>query len=228
MGTLASNRKGFITGTSQTNYASALNVATGTATDSATGNQNCIQYFRSSGRGGGTFRFIRTFIHFNTTNLTEASSISLQLTSAGGSNSSNFNVTAIKHSAGSSNGSQISDSDFNNIDRNTAYSAATSFASSGTITFSLNAAAATQINENNDFNVALLLTHDAIQTEEDPLEEDGNITNSIAFSSAINLVYTEPAAPSGYTHKVLGVASANIGKVNTVATANIGKVITVD
>ena len=228
MGTLASNRKGFITGTSQTNYASALNVATGTATDSATGNQNCIQYFKSSGRGGGTFRFIRTFIHFNTTNLTQASSISLQLTSAGGSDSSNFNVTAIKHSAGSSNGSQISDSDFNNIDRNTAYSAATSFASSGTITFSLNAAAATQINENNDFNVALLLTHDAIQTEEDPLESDGDISNIIAFSSAINLVYTEPAAPSGYTHKVLGVASANIGKVNTVATANIGKVITVD
>ena len=228
MGTLASNRKGFITGTSQTNYASALNVATGTATDSATGNQNCIQYFKSSGRGGGTFRFIRTFIHFNTTNLTQASSISLQLTSAGGSDSSNFNVTAIKHSAGSSNGSQISDSDFNNIDRNTAYSAATSFASSGTITFSLNAAAATQINENNDFNVALLLTHDAIQTEEDPLEEDGNITNSIAFSSAINLVYTEPAAPSGYTHKVNTIAAANIGKVDTVATANIGKINTVD
>jgi len=228
MGTLASNRKGFITGTSQTNYASALNVATGTATDSATGNQNCIQYFKSSGRGGGTFRFIRTFIHFNTTNLTEASSISLQLTSAGGSNSSNFNVTAIKHSAGSSNGSQISDSDFNNIDRNTAYSAATSFASSGTITFSLNAAAATQINENNDFNVALLLTHDAIQTEEDPLESDGDISNIIAFSSAINLVYTEPAAPSGYTHKVNTIAAANIGKVDTVATANIGKINTVD
>jgi len=228
MGTLASNRKGFITGTSQTNYASALNVATGTATDSATGNQNCIQYFRSSGRGGGTFRFIRTFIHFNTTNLSEASSISLQLTSAGGSNSSNFNVTAIKHSAGSSNGSAIVDNDFNNIDRNTAYSSATSFASSGTITFSLNAAAATQINENNDFNVALLLTIDATESEEDPLEEDGNITNSIAFSSAINLVYTEPAAPSGYTHKVNTIAAANIGKVDTVATANIGKINTVD
>jgi len=227
MGTLASNRKGFITGTSQANYASALNVATGTATDSATGNQNCIQYFKSSGRGGGTFRFIRTFIHFNTTNLTEASSISLQLTSAGGSNSSNFNVTAIKHSAGSSNGSQISDSDFNNIDRNTAYSAATSFASSGTITFTLNAAAAEQINNNNDFNVALLLTVDATQSEEDPLESDGDITNAIAFSSAINLVYTEPAA-SGYNHKVNTIAATSIGKVNTVATANIGKINTVD
>ena len=228
MGTLASNRKGFITGTSQTNYASALNVATGTATDSATGNQSAIQYFRSSGRGGGTFRFIRTFIHFNTTNLAEASSISLQLTSAGGSTNSNFNVTAIKHSAGSSNGSSIVDNDFNNIDRSTAYSAATSFASSGTITFNLNATAAEQINNNNDFNIALLLTIDATESEEDPLEEDGDITNSIAFSSAINLVYTEPAAPSGYTHKVNTVAAANIGKVDTVATANIGKINTVD
>jgi len=228
MGTLASNRKGFITGTSAANYATALNVTNGTATDSATGNQNCIQYFRSSGRGGGTFRFIRTFIHFNTTNLTEASSISLQLTSAGGSDSSNFNVTAIKHSAGSSNGSAISDSDFNNIDRTTAYSATTTFGTSGTVTINLNATAATQINENNDFNVALLLTHDAIQTEEDPLESDGDISNIIAFSSAINLVYTEPAAPSGYTHKVNTIAAANIGKVDTVATANIGKINTVD
>jgi len=227
MGTLASNRKGFITGTSQTNYASALNVATGTATDSATGNQNCIQYFKSSGRGGGTFRFIRTFIHFNTTNLTEASSISLQLTSAGGSDSSNFNVTAIKHSAGSSNGSAIGNADFNNIDRNTAYSSATEYASSGTITFTLNAAAAEQINNNNDFNVALLLTVDATQSEEDPLESDGDITNAIAFSSAINLVYTEPAA-SGYNHKVNTIAATSIGKVNTVATANIGKINTVD
>jgi len=230
MGTLASNRKGFITGTSQTNYASALNVATGTATDSATGNQNCIQYFKSSGRGGGTFRFIRTFIHFNTTNLTEASSISLQLTSAGanGNPAANSRVTAIKHSAGSSNGSAISDSDFNNIDRTTAYSATTTFGTSGTVTINLNATAATQINENNDFNVALLLTHDAIQTEEDPLESDGDISNIIAFSSAINLVYTEPAAPSGYTHKVNTIAAANIGKVDTVATANIGKINTVD
>jgi len=227
MGTLASNRKGFITGTSQTNYASALNVATGTATDQATGNQNCIQYFRSSGRGGGTFRFIRTFIHFNTTNLTQASSISLQLTSAGGSDSSNFNVTAIKHSAGSSNGSAIGNADFNNIDRNTAYSSATEYASSGTITFTLNAAAAEQINNNNDFNVALLLTVDATQSEEDPLESDGDITNAIAFSSAINLVYTEPAA-SGYNHKVNTIAATSIGKVNTVATANIGKINTVD
>jgi len=35
-------------------------------------------------------------------------------------------------------------------------------------------------------------------------------------------------ASAGYGHDVLGVASANIGKINGVATANIGKVNTVD
>ena len=64
MATLASNRKGFIVGASQTSYGDALASTTGAATDSATGDQNAIQYFKNTGRGGGTFRFIRTFIHF--------------------------------------------------------------------------------------------------------------------------------------------------------------------
>ena len=42
----------------------------------------------------------------------------------------------------------------------------------------------------------------------------------------ITVDYT--AAASGYGHKVLTVAAANISKVNTVATANIGKINTVD
>ena len=32
------------------------------------------------------------------------------------------------------------------------------------------------------------------------------------------------AAASGYSHDIMGLASANIGKVNTVATANVGKI----
>ena len=85
MGTLASNRKGFITGASSSNYADSLNATTGTASDSQTTTQNAIQYFQSSGRGGGTFRFIRTFIHFDTSGISGGSSFQLQLTS-GGSN----------------------------------------------------------------------------------------------------------------------------------------------
>ena len=62
MGTLASNRKGFITGASAANYTAALNVTTGTASDSNSTSTVGVQYFQSSGRGGGTFRFIRTFL----------------------------------------------------------------------------------------------------------------------------------------------------------------------
>lgn len=228
MGTLASNRKGFIVGASSGSYSAALNGTTGTANDSATGTQSAIQYFKSTGRGGGTFRFIRTFIHFDTSGISGGSSFQLQLTSSGanGSPSSLSNTTAIKHTAGSSNGGELANADFNNIDRNTAYSSATSFGSSGTVTFTLNATAASQIINNNDFNVALLLSHDAAEEEEDLLEESGDVTNQINFSSAINLTYTDPAG--GYTHKLNGVAAASIGEVNTVATANIGKINTVD
>ncbi len=226
MGTLASNRKGFITGASSGSYSAALNATTGTASDSATSSTTAIQYFKNTGRGGGTFRFIRTFIHFNTSGISGGSSFQLQLTSAGANGGNASNTTAIKHTAGTSNGGELANDDFNNIDRNTPYSSATTFGSSGTVTFTLNATAASQIINNNDFNVALLLSHDAAEEEEDMLESSGDVSNSIAFGSAINLTYTDPA--SGYTHKVNSLAAASIGKVNTVAAASIGKVNTVD
>ena len=227
MGTLASNRKGFITGASASNYTDSLNVTTGTASDSQTGSTVGVQYFQSSGRGGGTFRFIRTFLHFETSGITGGSSFQLQLTSGNASASDgSTNTTAIKHTAGGSNGGELANADFNNIDRNTVYSSSTAFGANQTVTFTLNAAAATQIINENDFNVALLLTHDSAEDEESPLESDGSISNQIAFGSTIQLSYTDPA--SGYGHKVNAVASANIGKVNTVATANIGKINTVD
>ena len=169
MGTLASNRKGFITGASATNYTNSLNVTTGTASDSQTGSTKAIQYFQSSGRGGGTFRFIRTFLHFDTSGISGGSSFQLQLTSAGANGGNASNTRAIKHTAGSSQGGELANADFNNIDRSTVYSSDTSFSTSGTVTFTLNAAAATQIINNSHFNVALLLAHDAGEEEEDLL-----------------------------------------------------------
>ena len=228
MGTLASNRKGRITGASQSSYLDALDSTTGTASDSETSSTTAMQYFQSSGRGGGTFRFIRTFLHFNTTGISGGSNFQLQVISGGanGSPAALSQVRAIKHSAGGSNGGELANADFNNIDRNTAYSSDTTFGSSGTVTISLNATAATQIINEEDFNVALLLTVDAAAEEESPLEEDGDISNTIKFGAAINLVYTDPV--TGYTHDVLGVDSSDISKVNGVATANIGKINTVD
>ena len=226
MGTLASNRKGIITGASATNYAAALAVTTGTASDSASTTINALQYFRSSGRGGGTFRFIRTFLHFNTSGISGGSDFSVQLTSAGANSTEALcKVTAVKHTAGNSNGGELANSDFNNIVAGTTYSGSTTFGSSGTVEIGLNAAAVTQIVNNNDFNVAILLTLDLpAGLEEDPLSSDGDVTNIINFGNAINLVYTDAA--SGYTHKINTLAAASIGKVNTLATASIDKINT--
>ena len=226
MGTLASNRKGYIVGASAANYGAALVVTTGTAYDSQTTSTTAMQYFKSSGRGGGTFRFIRTFLHFDTSSISGGSNFQLQLTSAGGNSNSTNNVVATKHSAGTGNGGELANSDFDNIDRSTVYSSSTAWASSGTVTISLNAAAATQITSNNDFNIALLLFVDQEEQEEDPLEEDGDISNNIAFGSTIQLSYTDPA--SGYSNKIASLAAASINKVSGLAVASVSKVNGVD
>ena len=223
MGTLAVNRKGFITGAVASSFADAHQVSTGVASDSTSGDQsNCIQYFQSSGRGS-TFRFTRVFLHFDTSGISAGSSFVLVLT---GNTNADANVVALKHTAGSSVGGELANADFDNIDRNTPYSSATAWSTNSQVSMSLNAAAATQIINEDNFNVALIGVEDFNAEEESPLEEDGDISRGIAFNSSINLTYT--SAASGFTHKINGLASASIGKVNTVATANIGKINTVD
>ena len=226
MGTLASNRKGYIVGATSGNYGEALEATTGTAYDSHSSSATALQYFRSSGRGGGTFRFIRTFLHFDTSGISGGSSFQLQLTSGGanGNPSALSKVTAIKHTAGSSNGSELANSDFDNVTPSTPYSSSTTFGNSGTVTISLNAQAAVDIISGSHFNIAILLTLDLPgQLEEDPLENDGDVSNIINFGNAINLVYTDPVS-GGYGNKIAGLASASIAKANGLATANISKV----
>ena len=226
MGTLASNRKGFITGATASNYSAALEQTTGTVSDSQTTTQNAIQYFQSSGRGGGTFRFIRTFLHFNTSGISGGSNFQLQLTSGTSTSGTDSNIQAIKHTAGSSNGSAIVSNDFDNLVRGTVYFSSTSW-STGSNAITLAAAAANDIINNNDFNICLIGVEDDGDYGEDAIEgSSGDIDRGIDFSGTINITFTDPV--SGYTHKVNTVASANIGKVNTVATANIGKINTVD
>ena len=223
MGTLASNRKGFITGASQSSYGDALEAASGTASDSHTGNTTCIQYFKNTGRGGGTFRFIRTFLHFDTSGISGGSDFKLNFTSSGANGGTLSKVTALKHTAGN-NGGELANGDFDLVDPGTPYSSTTTFGTSGTVVIDLNAAAATAIINTSHLNIAILLTIDLPgQLEEDPLENSGDVSNSINFGNAINLVYTDAA--SGYSNSVAGLASANIGKVIEVATASINKVI---
>ena len=224
MGTISLNRGGFLNGATASSISDA-----GAATTSSSVNDNhssaeiaAIQYFKSSGRGGGTFRFTRTFLHFDTSSVSGGSSFVLNIP---GTTNADANVLGIKHTAGSSNGSAIVSTDFDNLVRGTVYFSSTSW-STGNNAISLAAAAANDIINNNDFNICLIGVEDDGDYGEDPLEEDGDISRGVNFAGTINITFTDPA--SGYTHKVNSVASANIGKVNTVATANIGKINTVD
>ena len=224
MGTISLNRGGFLQGAAETSFSDAGNATSSSNVydNNSSGQPNAIQYFKSSGRGGGTFRFSRVYLHFDTSSVSGGSNFVLNIP---GQTNNDANVKGIIHSAGSSNGSAIVSADFDNINHNTVYFASTAW-TTGSNAIPLNATPATQIINNNDFNIAILGIEDDGDYGEDPLEEDGEINRGINFAGTINITFTDPV--SGYTHKVNTVASANIGKVNTVATANIGKINTVD
>ena len=64
------SKKGLVVGTSDSSQAAARDEASGVHND-ATGNEtSAVQWFRSSGRGGGTMRYIRTFLYFDTSGVT--------------------------------------------------------------------------------------------------------------------------------------------------------------
>ena len=225
MGTLAVSRKGMIQGNAAGTYGDAHGVTSGTASDQITGNQQfAMQYFFSSGRGGATHRFTRTFLHFDTSGIEEGvSSMKLQLT---GVTNADANVIGIKHTGGEAEGNTFVDNDFNNIDREVIYTASTGWATSGVISMSFTAVGLAAVIAQNDFNIALVGVSDFAEEEEGPLAAGGDISNGIAFNSTIQLSFTD--AVTGYTHKVNGVAAGSIGKVDTVVTARIGKINTVD
>ena len=225
MGTISLNRGGFLQGAAETSFSDAGNASSSSNVydNNSSAQASAIQYFKSSGRGGGTFRFTRTFLHFDTSSVSGGSNFVLNVP---GTTNAEANVLGIKHTAGSSNGSAIVSADFDNLVRGTVYFSSTSW-STGSNAITLAAAAANDIINNNDFNICLIGVEDDGDYGEDAIEgSSGDIDRGIDFSGTINITFTDPV--SGYTHKVNSVASANIGKVNTVATANIGKINTVD
>ena len=230
MATQAASHVGFITGTSQANQAAARDATSGTTTNAPSGNQSAIQYFQSSGRGGGTFRYIRTFFRFDTSGISGASDFVLNVPKYTASGLDTDNVFVMKSTAFNGADNALEANDFDNLGFGAAnlYSQsatgdAWSTGASGTNDITLNAAFATFANAQSVTRVALITSLDF---NDNGLEEDGDVTNGINFSGTIQLTYT--AAASGYGHIVNTVAAASIGKVDTVATANIGKINTVD
>ena len=185
---------------------------------------NNVQYFKSSGRGGGTMRFKRTFVYFDTSGVSsDVASATIRVTGySGATNPATADTLFIVSTAfGTDGSSNLTTAEFNDIDytkSRTAVINAADYDTDGTNDYTVNADGLTQIRDSNAFILALI-------------EEDADLNNTegsdasrqipIDFDENFTLTYTL----SGYGNDVNGVASADIAKVNGVATADISKII---
>ena len=224
MATINVNRQGAGIGAGGSNFSTARTGNAASVTDGITGNQtNVVQYFKSSGRGGGTIRFKRVFLHFDTSGITDtlsAAHIDITQVSGSGASSNDGDTIMLKSTAfGGDGGTALATTDFYSAtDYSTEYSTELGTFASGNNEYTLTAAALADIKNNDHFTLALV-EHDADYSNTDT--GDGALDISIAFGTTITLDYT---VVTGYANVVNGIASANIGKINGVATADISKV----
>ena len=137
------------------NFTTARQTA-GTVSDGTFSANDAISYQFSAGRGGGTHRFRRSYIHFDVSAITGVVS-SLVLNVRGNTNTSS-DVIVLKSTAfGGDGGTALSSADyFTNVDFSTAYSAEVTSWSTGTNTITLNSTAESDIQNNDDFIVAIV------------------------------------------------------------------------
>ena len=197
----------FIDGDIGSDAQDAHSQASGTVNSTGGAQPNAIQYFQSSGRGGGTYRYTRTFLNFDTSGITGTTgTVTLSIP---GNTNADTTVIAVKSTH--TTPTHASGDDFNNIDVNTPYSSATSWGT-GTNTITLNSDAIAQIENEHDFDVALLLAVD-VENEEEPIEEDGDLACGVNFSGTITLNYTAAVVPSPYASFNSGKYKITSGKI---------------
>jgi len=220
MPTINVNRQGVGQGIANGNFNTARTNAASAVTDGITGEAD-VQYFGS----GRTKRFKRVFLHFDTSGITgTVTAAHIDINGGSGSDPDPNDTIMIKSTAfGGDGGTALATSDhFSSLDYSTAYSSELTTWSTGNNEYTLTAAALADIKNNDHFTVAI------IDNDNDYANSATTATADITidFDVTITLDYTESAA--GYTHDVIGVAAASIGKVNSVATASIGKINSVD
>ena len=204
------------------NIARTANAASVDTTPSGN-SANIVQYFKSSGRGGGTIRFKRVFVYFDTSGISsDVASATIRVTGYSGAGSATADTLFVISTAfGGDGSSNLTTAEFNDIDytkSRTAVINAASYDADGTNDYTVNADGLTQIRDSNALILALI-------------EEDADLNNTegsdaargIPINMSVNFTLTYTLA--GYGNNVIGVASANIAKVNGVATADISKII---
>ena len=218
-------------GTRDANGGASVNV-----TDVTSNSFTAVSKFASRG-GGSSFRVERSFMYFDTSGIT-GTVASANFKIIGSSGPSDGSVIAVKSNAfGGDGGTALSTADFDAIPgwtdgasqagNVTNYSVAvTSGWNGGNVnTFAATSDLLADMKNNNVVIVCFLdYTNDYLNVEPTSagtFNITGRYTETSTTSMRPRIDYT---LATGYSHDIMGLASANIGKVNTVATANVGKI----
>ena len=206
-------------------WANTRAATTGTlgGSSDATGDSG-VAVYKFSGRGSDTFRIHRSFFFFDTSGITATVSAATLKIRFLGTRLGDANAIVVKSDAFGSG--LLAADDFNNIDFTTAYSGEIDTSNVSSYTeITLNSSAKADM-KNNDHLILALINFDYDYGNSEPSSASSNqvtvtFANQSGTSTDPQISYTEA---SGYSHDVMGLAAASIGKINTVATANVGKI----
>ena len=222
MPTLNALRVGYIRGTPGTNYSSAKTNNGSTAFDSPTGNvSNAIMAFFSSGRGGGTYLFHRTYVAFDTSGITSTVQ-SANFKFSGYSTTSAIGILLSGGNGvfGGDGGTALATTDFNAVDilnSPTQFSTQFSF-STGQNSISFTSSGLTQLVNQSYYPICIVnATHDLANNA-----PSSTVQSGIAFGTTIQLEY-ELASTSNILN-LNGEPLSNITSFSSIILSNIGQI----
>lgn len=192
MATVIAGRWGYINGSTDLDFGTARSTGFGTSANPSSNIDNVTYFSRVSGRGSPSYTFRRTYAYFNVSSYTGIiSNISLNIAGyIGGSTTAGIRVIPSTAAFGGDGSSDLITSEFfAGLQYGTPYNDSSYTWTTGANAITLNSTAATDIQNNNAFIVALV-QDDADFTNSDP---GVDVTESIgvAFGTNITLTFDE-------------------------------------
>ena len=157
--TIDVNRTGWIRGTDSATFSTTRENGNAGYVDDTVGDNKAVQYILTSGGRGDTNRIQRAYFHFDVSSVSGVSSGVFRLTFVG----QGADLIGIKSTAFGGDGGTALDVDdyFDSLDYSTVYTVELSTTTVGETDITLTSGAITDINNNNDFTMALVEhTHD--------------------------------------------------------------------
>ena len=191
----------------------------------ATDDTTAVQGLYNSGRGGGTYRLVRTFLFFDLSGVSGTiTAMDLDLYVVNGGSAV---VQVAKSTAFGGDGtSDIAAGDYDNWsqDSPTAYMASSANLSLNANSLTLNSTAISDANNDGYLNIVIVDNVHDFQDQTPLLTIDRR--SGLRFKNSSNPIQLDITyTPAGYGKDVMGVTSSNIVKVIGVASADISKVI---